>query len=109
MCRQVECRLDNSDNDRLRRTFQNHYVENVERSKVIRCNLGHIYRLKSSKFEPVSMNHFLSPIELIVATKKSNSVKSDEGSNFVDILANAYQCQVHVVEHECFKKRGVYE
>ena len=47
--------------------------------------------------------------ELIVAIKKGNSLKSDEGSNFVNILVNVYQCQVHIAEYECFEKRGVQE
>ena len=57
-----------------------------------------------------SIHEFLIQIaEPILAIKKGNSIKSDEGSNFVDILAGVYQSQVHSVEHECFERRGIYE
>lgn len=45
----------------------------------------------------------------VLAIKKGNGVKSDESGNFVDILVDGYRCQVHVVEYECFEKRGVQE
>ena len=51
---------------------------------------------------------FTQAPELIAAVKKYNGVKSDERRNAVDILVDPDLAQVHIVERQCFEKRGIY-
>jgi len=48
--------------------------EDVKRSRVIRCNLGHPYQLKSSTFEPSSMNDGQSLLKMTMCVAWQASV-----------------------------------
>ena len=51
---------------------------------------------------------FIQVLELIAAVKKGNSVKSDERSNGILVDGLGYVLQVHIMDYECFEKRGIY-